>query len=420
MKIDASPPSTCSKEQEDWMSRFAPKSLVPVGYGTEVFALFQEDFERLKAAGFSDTKDPVSRVIWSPSSTSPRADDPLPSCTFSKAVGITESRFDELKRLDDAGRRQHPDYKEFEACIPWLKEGFILSENILQKKFPVAQPLPHGSINCFWEGAGSRLGTAQYPSRSWREEMWWEHCHGYFAGFSFSIQNYTKDGSTLQTTPRAEWLKLAFRNCRKCEEARAGKYCTCTDDLKLKPSDEVIAEHVMLSSRKEQVPRRSPSCWFHNDFLRDIDKRKGAFEFLKLHANAMCPEALFRDITRKFNASLTAGGAAQHELTTDEVLAVMLYSGNRCSVVMLAAALTVSRPNVFGLQRAPIKKPVPSETRKRVAAPQPARVRFEFPQALVSHHHHRATVSAPQDLTHHAPACRPLALPRHQRPSPPP
>jgi hypothetical protein len=49
--------------------------------------------------------------------------------------------------------------------MPWLKnEGFLFSGSSLQKIFTTIQPLPHGSINCFWEGPPSRL------------EMWWEHC----------------------------------------------------------------------------------------------------------------------------------------------------------------------------------------------------------------------------------------------------
>ena len=339
-----------SKESDTSMFRFAPKSLVPVPGAPKdmgiMFALFQEDFERMKAAGFVDViKSDASCYLQSPTS-SPLSDDLLPTCTLSKAVGISKARFEELEKLDDAERGLQPDCKEFEACWPWFKnEGFWFTGSSLQRIFTTIQPLPHGSINCFWEGPPSRLGTAQYPSKGWREEMWWEHCEGYFANFSFTIQNYKKDGNTLQTTPRAEWLKVAFRDCGKC---KIGKYCLCGEDLTLKPSDDAIRDHIMLSSKNEEVPRRSPCCWFSNEhlnaeFLHKPGKksaRKSAFEFLKKCATVKCPERLLQDIARQFNANLTAGEKEQHELTADEVLAVMLYSGPCAAIALPAVAFT--------------------------------------------------------------------------------
>ena len=90
----------------------------------------------------------------------------------------------------------------------------------------------------------------------------------------------------------------------------------------------------MLSSNNDQVPRRSPSCWFSSEHLAaaDVNKpgkktKKSAFEFLKKCAVVKSPEKLFKDIARQFNANLTGCEKELHDLTSDEVLAVMLYSG---------------------------------------------------------------------------------------------
>ena len=190
--------------------------------------------------------------------------------------------------------------------------------------------------------------------------MWWEHCHGYFANFSFSIQNYKKGGKTLLTSPRAEWANLTYRNCGKCEESKQGKYCLCSKDLDLKPADEAVRDHVMLSSSGEEVPRRSPGCWFSNEQLNSTQQAKRcAFEFLRKCAVSKCPEKLFNEIARQFNANLTASEKEQHTLTTDEVLAVMLYSGGfRPPLLPLLRALTVARADVCGVQRTPFAKQV--------------------------------------------------------------
>jgi hypothetical protein len=209
--------------------------------------------------------------------------------------------------------------------------------------------------------------------------MWWEHCDGYFAHFSFSVQNYTKGASTLRTSPRDEFLRLALRNCGICTTAAEGKYCLCTHELNQKPTDDVVRDHVLLSSSKQEMPRRSPSCWFrncdfneylkHDPLLSPVGRRnpaKSTFEFLKKHAVVMCPEKLFAEIAAPFNRSLPcdANKNKLNRLTTDEVLAVMLYSG--LSFPDLLPVLAVDRSFVFrshvhGVQRALVQKQVSLE-----------------------------------------------------------
>jgi hypothetical protein len=332
--------SDTPKENDKSTFRFAPKMLTV--HSDAVFAVFRDDFDRMQAAGFNFEFYNVPPALMqsptsSPPTSSPRSRDTLPTCKISKHAGISKTRFEEVAALEPALRALQPDVKEFEACGPWIKkEGFCFVDDFLQKTVTIIQPLPHGSINCFWEGPSSRLGMAQYPSRGVREEMWWEHSQGYFANFSFSIQNYKKGDGELQTTPRAEWLKLAFRDCGKCKESVQGKYCVCRDDITSKPTDEVICDHVMLSSNNDEVPRRSPSCWFNNEHLAAADfhhkpggkkTKKSAVEFLKKCAVVKSPEKLFKDLARQFNANLTGFEKELHELTADEVLAVMLYSG---------------------------------------------------------------------------------------------
>jgi hypothetical protein len=74
-------------------------------------------------------------------------------------------------------------------------------------------------------------------------------CEAYFANFSFSVQNYKKDGNTLKATSRAEWSKLAFHGCGKCEMSKEGKYFLCKEHL---ATDDAIRDFIMLSSKAHE------------------------------------------------------------------------------------------------------------------------------------------------------------------------
>ena len=307
-------PSDSPRESETFVRRFERRPLVTRDNHT--FNLYEDDLIRLAAAGFAEE---IS------------SDGGVPICKLSKDASISRERFRELEQLSEADRQLQPDVAEHEACRRWIKgEGFLIDGSSLQKSFSTIQPLPHGSIDCFWEGS-RRLGMAQWPNRKLREEMHWEHCCGYFADFEFTIQNYTNSqlGLSLKTSPRKEWMRLTM--CARCESAQDGQHRACTHEP-VAPSDDVLRDHVMLvagSKSSEEVPRRTPRCWFeishydqyfgsepsHTPGKKNL-KKKCAFEFLKRHARAKSPEKLLGEIAKNYPS-----------LTSDEVLAVMLYSG---------------------------------------------------------------------------------------------